>query len=142
MVKYTNKHPKLKVNKRPFIGTNTRFKLKQKAEVMAIAAKCGMTESEYIRARSLGYNPRARLSCYEALLLENFSVCRADLLNFTNALKSLREDEKIALFHTRSKMLTWLKSVNIVAQACKEYIDDITKSDRIPMEYDDVDDDK
>ena len=50
------------------------------------AEQCGMTRSDFIRARSLGYKPRQRLSDTELDGLRQLATCRTDMVNFANAL--------------------------------------------------------
>lgn len=134
MVTYTHPKPKRIRPKQSFIGINVRLTMKQKAQLITLAAKCGMSEGEYVRSCCLGHHPRARLCPYEIELLQSFSACRSDIVNFSNAMKKLSPAEKESLFHTQSKMLTWLRAIAIVAQACKVYITEVTSSDRMAME--------
>lgn len=101
----------------------------QKAEVLASATRCGITESDYIRARCLGYNPRQRLTDEQAKALDNLSVCRVDLVNFLNAMRKMTRQEREQMFHHIPSMLQWMKAVSNVAVACKEFITLIQSKD-------------
>lgn len=101
----------------------------QKAEVLASAARCGMTESDYIRARCLGYNPRQRLTDGQAKALDKLSVCRVDLVNFLNAMRKMTRQEREQIFHHVPSMLQWMKAVNNIATACKEFITEVQAKD-------------
>ena len=71
------------------------------------AEQCGMTRSDFIRARSLGYKPRQRLSDTELDGLRQLATCRTDMVNFANALHGLTDNEKIKLFRHQPTMLDW-----------------------------------
>lgn len=70
------------------------------------AEQCGMTRSDFIRARSLGYKPRQRLSDTELDGLRQLATCRTDMVNFANALHGLTDNEKIKLFRHQRPCLT------------------------------------
>ena len=84
----------------------TEQELKQIKET---AEQCGMTRSDFIRARALGYKPRQRLSDKELDGLRQLAACRTDMVNFANALHGLTDNEKIRLFRHEATMLDWWK---------------------------------
>lgn len=86
------------------------------------ADKCGLTVSEYVRLRSLGYAPKARLTKRETQLLETLLSCRADMVNYANALSGLSNDEKLRLFRNREFMLDWYGEVAKVTNAVTAFI--------------------
>lgn len=106
-----------------------RVSREQKAEVLATAARCGMTESDFIRARCLGYNPRQRLTNEQAKALENLSVCRVDMANFINAMRKMTKYEREQMFHHVPSMLQWMKAVSNIATACKDFITKVQVKD-------------
>ena len=65
------------------------------AQIKNIADRCGMTRSDFIRARALNYKPRQRLSDTELDGLRQLAACRTDMVNFANALHGLSDNEKI-----------------------------------------------
>ena len=79
--------------------------------IKSTAEECGMTRSDFIRARALGYKPRRRLSGEELDGLRRLAACRTDMVNFANALRGLDDREKIRLFHHRPTMLEWYEKV-------------------------------
>lgn len=115
------KQPITPSNKRsrvvPFKVSDTEYRrIKQTAD------KCGLTVSEYVRLRSLGYAPKARLTKHETQLLETLLSCRADMVNYANALSGLCNDEKLRLFHNREFMLDWYGEVAKVTNDVTAFI--------------------
>lgn len=106
-----------------------RVSSEQKAEVLATAARCGMTESDYIRARCLGYNPRQRMTDEQAKALDNLSVCRVDMVKFLSAMRKMSRHEREQMFHHVPSMLQWMKAVNNIATACKDFITKVQAKD-------------
>lgn len=66
-------------------------------QIKSTAGQCGMTRSDFIRARALNYRPRQRLSVTEVDGLRQLAACRTDMVNFANALHGLNDDEKVRL---------------------------------------------
>lgn len=52
------------------------------AQIKSSATQCGMTRSDFIRTRALGYKPRQRLSDAELGGLRLLAACRTDMVNF------------------------------------------------------------
>lgn len=86
------------------------------------AEQCGMTRSDFIRARSLGYKPRQRLSDAELDGLRQLAVCRTDMVNFANALHGLTDNEKIKLFRHQPTMLDWYEKVAYVTDRVTDFL--------------------
>ena len=76
----------------------TKVTEQELAQIKSSAGQCGMTRSDFIRARALGYKPRQRLSETELDGLRLLAACRTDMVNFANALHGLTDNEKIKLF--------------------------------------------
>ena len=76
----------------------TKVTEQELAQIKSSAGQCGMTRSDFIRARALGYKPRQRLSDRELDGLRQLAACRTDMINFANALHGLTDDEKVRLF--------------------------------------------
>ena len=85
----------------------TKVTEQELAQIKSSAGQCGMTRSDFIRARALGYRPRRRLSEVELDGLRQLAACRTDMINFANALHGLTDDEKVRLFRHRPTMLEW-----------------------------------
>ena len=81
-----------------------------------------MTHSDFIRARVLGYKPRLRLSNAELDGLRNLAACRADMVNFANALHGLSDNEKIRLFRQQPTMLDWYEKVAYVTDRVTDFL--------------------
>ena len=64
-------------------------------QIKSTAGQCGMTRSDFIRARALNSRPRQRLSVTEVDGLRQLAACRTDMVNFANALHGLNDDEKV-----------------------------------------------
>ena len=81
-----------------------------------------MTRSDFIRARSLGYKPRQRLSDTELDGLRQLATCRTDMVNFANALHGLTDNEKIKLFRHQPTMLDWYEKVAYVTNSVTDFL--------------------
>ena len=86
------------------------------------AEQCGMTRSDFIRARALGYKPRQRLSDRELDGLRQLAACRTDMVNFANALHGLTDNEKIKLFRHQPTMLDWYEKVAYVTNSVTDFL--------------------
>ena len=64
------------------------------SQIKSSAGQCGMTRSDFIRARALGYKPRQRLSDTELDGLRQLAACRTDMVNFANALHGLTDRQR------------------------------------------------
>ena len=69
----------------------TKVTEQELAQIKSSAGQCGMTRSDFIRARALGYKPRQRLSETELDGLRLLAACRTDMVNFANALHGLTD---------------------------------------------------
>lgn len=83
----------------------TKVTEQELSQIKSTADLCGMTRSDFIRARALGYKPRQRLSDRELDGLRQLVACRTDMVNFANALHGLSDNEKIRLFRHEETML-------------------------------------
>ena len=89
---------------------------KQYKELQAKAKECGISLSRYMVETGLKHHPRQRLSKDEVDALNSLMIARADLVNVTNALKALSDEEKLAIFHTKTFMESWITAVNELIQ--------------------------
>ena len=89
----------------------TKVTEQELSQIKSTADRCGMTRSDFIRARALGYKPRQRLSDRELDGLRQLAACRTDMVNFANALHGLNDNEKVKLFRHQPTMLEWYEKV-------------------------------
>lgn len=92
------------------------------SQIKSTADQCGMTRSDFIRARALGYRPRQRLSDRELDCLRQLAACRTDMVNFANALHGLNDNEKVKLFHHQPTMLEWYEKVAHVTNRVADFL--------------------
>ena len=58
----------------------TKVTEQELAQIKSTADQCGMTRSDFIRARALGYKPRQRLSDKDLDGLRQLAACRTDMV--------------------------------------------------------------
>ena len=102
------------------------------AQIKSLADQCGMTRSDFIRARALGYKPRLRLSDAELDGLRNLAACRTDMVNFANALHGLNDNEKIRLFRHQPTMLDWYEKVAYVTDRVTDFLQSAQTANSYP----------
>ena len=107
----------------------TEQELKQIKET---AEQCGMTRSDFIRARALGYKPRQRLSDRELDGLRQLAACRTDMVNFANALHGLTDNEKLRLFRHEETMLEWYEKVAHVTNHVADFLQSTQTANSYP----------
>ncbi|WP_206423531.1 hypothetical protein [Bacteroides sp. An19] len=100
----------------------TKVTEEELAQIKSTADQCGMTRSDFIRARALGYKPRQRLSDKELDGLRQLAACRTDMVNFANALHGLTDNEKIKLFRHQPTMLDWYEKVAYVTDRVTDFL--------------------
>ena len=94
---------------------NTRFSEKEKQIVERYAAACGLTRSEYLRKRALGYEPRPALgeSFYQLysklcdLCNQSISVETEDLL--LELITDVRRELMLPKKQNKKEVVTWLQ---------------------------------
>lgn len=109
----------------------TKITAVERKKIHDMAARCGLTPSEYIRHRALGYEPPSALTAQESALLHNLDGCRVDILNFANALAGMKNEERLRLFQKVSFMLEWYRQVVPVTNAVTEFINSVINGGRI-----------
>lgn len=102
------------------------------AQIKSLADQCGMTRSDFIRARALGYKPRLRLSDTELDGLRQLAACRTDMVNFANALHGLTDNEKIRLFRQQPTMLDWYEKVAYVTDRVTDFLQSAQTANSYP----------
>ena len=100
----------------------TKVTAQELSMIKSCAEQCGMTRSDFIRARALGYKPRQRLSDTEMKGLRQLAACRTDMVNFANALHGLTDNEKIRLFRQQPTMLDWYEKVAYVTDRVTDFL--------------------
>lgn len=110
----------------------TKVTEKELSQIKDTANQCGMTRSDFIRARALGYKPRQRLSDRELDGLRQLAACRTDMVNFANALHGLNDDEKVRLFHHQPTMLEWYEKVARVTDHVTDFLQSAQKANSYP----------
>ena len=100
----------------------TKVTEQELSQIKETASRCGMTRSDFIRARVLGYKPLQRLSDRELDGLRQLAACRTDMVNFANALHGLTDNEKIKLFRHQPTMLDWYEKVAQVTDRVTDFL--------------------
>ena len=100
----------------------TKVTEQELSQIKETASRCGMTRSDFIRARALGYKPRLRLSDMEMDGLRQLAACRTDMVNFANALHGLSDNEKIKLFRHQPTMLDWYEKVAYITDRVTDFL--------------------
>ena len=110
----------------------TRVTEQEFSLIKSTAEECGMTRSDFIRARALGYKPRRRLSDEELDGLKRLAACRTDMVNFANALRGLDDREKIRLFHHQPTMLEWYEKVARITGRVADFLQSAQTANSFP----------
>lgn len=110
----------------------TKVTEQELSQILNTAGQCGMTRSDFIRARALGYRPRRRLSDGELEGLRQLAACRTDMVNFANALHGLNDYEKIRLFRHRPTMLEWYEKVARVTDHVTDFLQSAQRANSYP----------
>ena len=98
---------------------------RENLDIYTTAKKCGMTVSEFVRSRALGYEPIARMTTEEKGLITKLAQVRSDIANFINAINGLTSEEKRKLFHNRQLMEGWFNEVKPISAAVSDFIRDV-----------------
>ena len=110
----------------------TKVTEKELSLIKSTAEQCGMTRSDFIRARVLGYSPKQRLSGEELAGLKRLAACRTDMVNFANALRGLDDREKVRLFHHQPTMLEWYEKVARVTDRVADFLQSAQTANDFP----------
>ena len=111
----------------------TKVTEQELSQIKGTAGQCGMTRSDFIRARSLNYRPKQRLSGTEVDGLRQLAACRTDMVNFANALHGLSDDEKVRLFRHQPTMLEWYEKVARVTDHVTDFLQSAQKANNYPV---------
>ena len=110
----------------------TKVTEQELSQIKDTADQCGMTRSDFIRARALGYKPRQRLSDRELNGLRQLAACRTDMVNFANALHGLSDNEKVKLFRHQPTMLEWYEKVAHVTNHVADFLQSAQTANSYP----------
>ena len=110
----------------------TKVTEQELSQIKSTADQCGMTRSDFIRARVLGYKPRQRLSNRELDGLRQLAACRTDMVNFANALHGLSDNEKVKLFRHQPTMLEWYEKVVHVTNRVADFLQSAQAANSYP----------
>ena len=110
----------------------TKVTEQELAQIKSTADQCGMTRSNFIRARALGYKPPQRLSDKDLDGLRQLAACRTDMVNFANALHGLTDNEKIRLFRQQPIMLDWYEKVAFVTNRVTDFLQSAQTANSYP----------
>ena len=110
----------------------TKVTEQELAQIKSTADQCGMTRSDFIRARVLGYKPRQRLTDAELDGLRQLAACRTDMVNFANALHGLNDNQKIRLFRQQQTMLDWYEKVAYVTNRVTDFLQSAQTANSYP----------
>ena len=135
-MEYENTANQEQEQKKPVIRRDrvvvTKVTEQELEQIKDTADRCGMTRSDFIRARALGYKPRQRLSGKELDGLRQLAACRTDMVNFANALHGLNDNQKIKLFYQQPKMLDWYEKVAYVTDRVADFLQSAQTANRYP----------
>ncbi len=105
----------------------------QRETIHTLAARCGMTISDYLLVRSHDYEPKQRLTRTQTDALATLNNCRSDIINYTSALRGMTVDRRRQLFNDYVYMLGWLNELRKLAQKITAVLDELRKPNPIPQ---------
>lgn len=109
----------------------TKITAAERIHIQETALRCGLTPSEYIRQRAIGYEPPSALTAEEVELLHNLDNCRVDIVNYANALAGMKREQRMAMFNRVPFMLEWYKQIVPVTNAVNDFINAVISGGRI-----------
>ncbi len=104
----------------------------QRETIRTLAARCGMTVSDYLLARSHNYEPKQRLTSRQTEFLATLNNCRSDIINYTSALRGMSVDRRRQLFNDHAYMLGWLNELRKLAKRITAVLEELRKPNPIP----------
>lgn len=81
-----------------------------------LAEKCGMRISDYIRCRAINYEPKARLTPAQETLRDELLKARSDYMKYNSMLRSMSQQERVAMFRNQRWMIDALKELGAAAR--------------------------
>ncbi len=105
----------------------------QRETIRSLAARCGMTVSDYLLARSHEYEPKQRLTRMQTDTLATLNNCRSDIINYTSALRGMNAAKRKQLFNDHVYMLGWLNELRKLAKRITAVLDELRQPNPIPQ---------
>ncbi len=105
----------------------------QRETIRNLAARCGMTVSDYLLARSHDYEPKHRLTSRQTDALTTLNNCRSDIINYTSALRGMTVDRRRQLFNNHPYMFGWFNELRRLSRCISVVIDELYKPNHIPQ---------
>lgn len=109
----------------------TKMTEEERRHIYGAARKCGLTPSEYMRQRAIGYDPPSALTPEEKALLQNLDNCRVDIVNYANALAGMNREQRMSMFNRVPFMLEWYRAIIPLTNAVNEFVNSVINSGRI-----------
>ena len=104
----------------------------QKEYIKESADKCGMSVSDYLLARAYNYEPKHRLTEAEVSALQNLNNCRADIVQYTSALKGMEISKRMQMFNSYPYMLGWLERLADMGNSITAFLDKVKTQNNLP----------
>ncbi len=104
----------------------------QRETIRELAARCGMTVSDYLLTRSHDYEPKQRLTRMQTDALATLNNCRSDIVNYTSALRGMNAAKRKQLFNDHAYMLGWLNELRKLAKRITGVLEELCKPNPIP----------
>ena len=101
--------------------------------IKQLADKCGMTESNYLLARALNYEPKERLDKEDRDRLDNLIVIRSDYARYLGQLKSMSPERRSVLFNTFTNVRDTANEIQKTLPEVNLLIDAWRKRNPIPQ---------
>lgn len=95
--------------------------------IVALAAQCGLTVSNYVRRCALGQHPKQRLNEREIDALCSLTDARSELVHIRNVLKGRSQQERQRYFGNPCFMEQWIVAVNRLVEQWDNIIRDIVQ---------------
>lgn len=95
--------------------------------IVALAAQCGLTLSNYVRRCALGQHPKQRLNDREIDALCSLTDARSELVHIRNVLKGRSQQERQRYFGNPRFMEQWIVAVNRLVEQWDSIVRDISQ---------------
>ena len=95
--------------------------------IVALAAQCGLTLSNYLRRCALGHRPKRRMSEREMEALCSLTDARAELIHIRNALNGRTQQERQRYFGNPRFMEQWIVAINRLVEQWDNIITNINQ---------------
>ena len=122
----------LPVEKKRKLMIGSKVTAEQKKHITEKADKAGMTVSDFVLACCYGYKLLNRLSEEECKLLKNLDHCRADMINFTSALRAMDHTRRKEMFNQYDFMLKWLKILASQSKSLDQFLEHVQRKNKVP----------